>query len=78
MENGRIYLIKDIAELSGLSGHTVKYYLRRGLIKEIGRSPGTNFRYFDDNTLDTLKKIRGFRKNNFSINKIAEMLEGRR
>ena len=49
-----IYLIKDLARISGHSTHTLKYYLRLGLIAEIGRSPETNFRYFDDATLDKL------------------------
>jgi DNA-binding transcriptional MerR regulator len=51
-----IYLIKDLAKLSGHTSYTVKYYLNLGLIKEVGRSPETNFRYFDNTTLERLKK----------------------
>ena len=40
---GSIYLIKDLAKVSGCSTHTLKFYLRLGILKEIGRSPETNF-----------------------------------
>jgi len=72
MEN--VYLIKDLARITGQSIHTIKYYLRIGLIKESGRSPETNFRYFDDSTVDELRKIRSLRKQKVSIKKIKEML----
>jgi MerR family transcriptional regulator, copper efflux regulator len=70
----KVYLIKDLARLSGQTVYTLKYYLNIGLIKEIGRSPETNFRYFDDTTIDRLKKIREFRKENKSIAEIKEIL----
>ncbi|MBU1852463.1 MAG: MerR family transcriptional regulator, partial [Candidatus Omnitrophica bacterium] len=59
-----IYLIKDLAKLSGHTIHTIKYYINCGLIKEIDRSPETNFRYFDNTTLEKLQKIRQLRKEN--------------
>jgi DNA-binding transcriptional MerR regulator len=71
----KVYLIKDLARLSGQTVYTLKYYLNIGLIKEVGRSPETNFRYFDDTTIDRLKKIREFRKENKSIAEIKEILE---
>ncbi|MBU0759795.1 MAG: MerR family transcriptional regulator [Candidatus Omnitrophica bacterium] len=69
-----IYLIKDLARLSGHTIYTLKYYLNLGLIKEIGRSPETNFRYFDNITLERLQKIRALRKENRSLAEIKEML----
>lgn len=65
-----IYLLKDLARLSGYSIHTIKYYLKLGLIKEFGRSPETRFRYFDDSTLENLRKIRTLRKQGKSIKEI--------
>ena len=53
-----IYLLKDLAIRTGLSIYTIKYYLNLGLIKEIGRSPDTNFRYFDDSTVKRLLAVR--------------------
>ena len=73
MEN-KIYLIKDLARLSGQTVYTLKYYLNIGLIKEVGRSPETSFRYFDDSTIGRLKKIRELRRENKSIAEIKEIL----
>ena len=65
-----IYLLKDLSRRSGYSTHTLKYYLRLGLFEEIGRSPETNFRYFDDSTLKRLKKIKDLRARDLSLNDI--------
>ena len=71
----KVYLIKDLARLSGQTVYTLKYYLNIDLIKEVGRSPETNFRYFDDTTIERLKKIRELRRENKSIAEIKEILE---
>jgi DNA-binding transcriptional MerR regulator len=68
-----IYLIKDLARLTGYSIHTLKYYLKIGLIKEVSRSPETRFRYFDDSTIEWLKRIRSLRKEGKSIKEIKEV-----
>ena len=69
-----IYLIKDLARLTGYSIHTLKYYLKIGLINEVSRSPETRFRYFDDSTVQMLAKIRALRKQNRSIKQIKDEL----
>ena len=69
-----VYLLKDLARLSGHSIHTVKFYLRRGLIQEAGRSPETRFRYFDDATLATLSTIRTLRKQRKSLFEIQHFI----
>jgi len=71
---GDIYLIKDLAKLSEYSVHTIKYYLKIGLLKETGRFPETNFRYFDQNSILQLKKIRQLRKEQKSIKTIKALL----
>lgn len=65
-----IYLLKDLSKLSGYSTHTLKFYLRLGLLEEIGRSPETNFRYFDDSSFLKLKKIRELQKQDLSLKEI--------
>ena len=70
MEN--IYLIKDLSRRSGQSIHTIKYYLKIGLLKEIGRSPETNFRYFDDSSLSILQQIRKLRLEGKAISQIKK------
>ncbi len=73
-----LYLVKDLARLTGLSVDTVKFYLKLGLISEIGRSPETNFRYFDDSTVGTLNKIIKLRRQKCSIQEIKEALSQKR
>ena len=70
----KLYLMKDLSRLSGQSIHTLKFYLKLGLIKESGRSPETNFRYFDDETLAQLAKIRTLQKEKKSLAEIKELL----
>jgi len=69
-----LYLIKDLAQATGYSVDTLKYYLKLGLIKEIGKGPETNFRFFDDSTVEKLKKIREMRLKGDSIAQIKERL----
>lgn len=70
-----IYLLKDLAKLSGHSTHTLKYYLRLGLLKEIGRSPSTNFRYFDETSYERLRTIRDLQKKKMTLREIQEQLD---
>ena len=70
----KVYLIKDLAKLTGYSIHTIKYYLKIGLIKETSRSPETRYRYFDDSTMELLKQIRTLRKEGKSIKEIKHEL----
>ena len=68
MEN--IYLIGDLARHTGLSIDTLNYYLRIGLIEEIGRSGRNNYRYFNDQTVDELNKIMELRLKKVPIKEI--------
>ena len=72
-----LYLMKDLAALSGYSIYTIKYYLKLGLIKEVSRSPETNFRYFDNDTLGGLKEIHSLRLQNKSLKEIKDILKQR-
>ena len=72
-----IYLIKDLAKASGYSTHTLKFYLRLGILKEIGRSPETNFRYFDDTSTQRLREIQKLQEEKMSLKEIHQKLEGK-
>ena len=72
-----VYLIKDLSRLSGHSIYTLKFYLKLGLLKEAGRSPQTQFRYFDDTTLERLATIRAWRKQRKSLTEIQQLLTAR-
>jgi len=67
-------LIKDLEKHTGHSVYTVKYYLKLGLIREIGRSYGSNYRYFDDTTVERLNRIRQMRRENRSLKEIKTIL----
>lgn len=69
-----IYLLKDVARISGQSVYTVKYYLKLGIIREIGRSPDTNIRFFDDSTIENLNRIRELRLKKVSLKEIKDRL----
>jgi len=70
-----IFLLKDVARISGQSIYTIKYYLKLGLIKEVGRSPDTNFRFFDDSTIESLNKIHKLRLKKTPLKKIKDLLK---
>ena len=71
----QVYLLKDVSRLSGHSVHTLKFYLKRGLIHEAGRTPETGFRYFSETTLTRLSQIRAFRRKQKSLAEIQQLLE---
>lgn len=48
-----MYTVKQVADILGISLHTVRYYDNRGLIPGIKRN-GANRRVFDDNELEWL------------------------
>ncbi len=74
MQHAPVYMIKDVARLSGHSIHTVKFYLKRGLIRELGRTPATQFRYFNHTTVERLAAIRALRKQRKSLAEIEQTL----
>ncbi|MEW6535160.1 MAG: MerR family transcriptional regulator [Candidatus Auribacterota bacterium] len=69
-----IYLLKDLSHVTGLSVYTIKYYLKLGLVSEFGRSPATNFRYFNNETLNRLNEIRMYREQGKSLKEIKRIL----
>lgn len=71
-----VYLLKDLARQTGYSIHTLKYYLKLGLIQETGRSPATQFRYFDERTVAILTRIRELRRQRQSLAVIRRALQG--
>jgi len=70
-----IYLVKDLSCITGISVYTIKYYLKLGLIKEIGRTSQLNYRYFNDSTVKQLAKIRRLRKEEISIREIQSRIK---
>ncbi len=73
-----VYLIKDLAQLTGLSIDSIKYYCKLGLLQEEGRSQGTNFRYFGEAAVRTLQKIHQLRTQKISLKEIRSELQKER
>ena len=71
----QIYLIGDLARLSGFSIDTLNYYLRIGLIEAKGRSMHNGYRYFDDETIELLNKIKEQRAKHMPIRYIKRRIE---
>lgn len=70
----KFYSIKDLAVEAGVSYHTVYYYIRRGLVEEIGLM-GEDQRVFDEECLRRLKKIVALRAEGESTRQIQEILK---
>ncbi|MCH8288513.1 MAG: MerR family transcriptional regulator [Candidatus Marinimicrobia bacterium] len=70
-----IYLIGDLARLTGFSVDTLNYYLRIELIKEKGRSMHNGYRYFNSETVETLIKIRELRAEHMPIRYIKRRIK---
>ncbi|MBC8403511.1 MAG: MerR family transcriptional regulator [Candidatus Marinimicrobia bacterium] len=69
------YLIGDLAAKTRLPIDTLNYYLRIDLIKEIGRSERSGYRYFNDDTVVELKKIIKLRLKHIPIREIKQRIK---
>ncbi len=71
-----IHMIGDLAKVTGLSIHTLNYYLNIGLIEPASQSDRNSYRFFDDSTVERLQQIIELRKQKMSIKKIKRHLAG--
>lgn len=65
--------IGEIAEKSGLSAHTLRYYEKSGLLKASGRSMN-NYRIYTQDDLETAKFIKRARHIGFSMDEVTSFL----
>ena len=68
-----VYLIGDLIRQTGLSRHTINYYINIDLIRETDRSQ-SNYRFFDDKVIERLNRIIELRNKDVPIQKIKEIL----
>ena len=66
-----VFLIGDLASQTGLSIHTLNYYIRLGLIEKVARSDRSGYRLFNEETIKTLKKIIKLRQRQTPIREIV-------
>ena len=71
----KIYMISDLASATGMSRHTLNFYLKLGLIEESGRTE-SNYRFFDQTVVDRLHHIIRLREDQYSLKQIKALLEG--
>ena len=74
-QDSEIYMIGDLARLTGVSLHTINYYLRIGLLREKSRSQHNGYRYFDADSVRRLNLIKRWRLEHLPIRQIRQRLE---
>lgn len=65
--------IGALAEQSGLTTHTLRYYEKQGLIQASGRS-ASNYRVYNQEGLDTARFIKRSREMGFSLEEVDVFL----
>ena len=68
-----IYTVKEVAEMTGLSTYTVRYYENSGLIPGVDRTGG-NIRMFSDYNLGWLRLVHCLRATGLSIDRILHYI----
>jgi MerR family transcriptional regulator, copper efflux regulator len=67
-------LIKAFCVASGLPRETVRFYVRKGLLKpEIGTRPGNRYQVFDENQVERAHMIRAAQAIGFSLKEVAAL-----
>ncbi|MBQ2899501.1 MAG: MerR family transcriptional regulator [Oscillospiraceae bacterium] len=67
-------LIKEFAELTGVSVRTLHYYDEIGLLKPAFADKSTGYRFYDENSLLRMQEILFYRELDFPLRSIAEIL----
>jgi DNA-binding transcriptional MerR regulator len=68
----------EVAATVGVNRETLRYYERRGLLPDPGRSPGGH-RLYDDQAVVTLRVIKAAQRLGFTLDEVADLIEvGRR
>jgi len=73
---GAMYKIGEVAEQTGVSADTLRYYEKYGLLPEISRN-ASGIREYRDKDISRLKFIRRAQRMNFSLNEIKDLLSMR-
>jgi DNA-binding transcriptional MerR regulator len=67
----------EVAEAAGVNQQTLRYYERRGLLREPERSPGGH-RLYSPEAVTVLRVIKAAQRLGFSLGEISELLEAGR
>jgi len=66
--------ITEAAQAAGVNKETLRYYERRGLLKEPIRSPGGH-RLYGEYAVQTLRIIKAAQRLGFTLGEVADLLE---
>jgi DNA-binding transcriptional MerR regulator len=66
--------VSDVAQQTGLSADTVRYYERVGLLPNVERNPN-GYRSYDENAIHRLRFIKGAQRFGLRLDEIRELLE---
>jgi DNA-binding transcriptional MerR regulator len=69
----RLYRIGELSRLAGVSPRTIDYYTGLGLLSPAKRSTG-NYRLYDDETLNRIRRIEHLKAQKLSLEEIREQL----
>lgn len=72
-----MYTIKQITELTGLSGYTLRFYDKEGLFPNLARD-GVGRRAFSDEDLRNIRTIRALREMGVPIARIRDFIAAER
>jgi len=67
-------LIKDFAELTGVTVRTLHYYDKIGLLKPSFIDTHNGYRFYDEKALERMQEILFYRELDFSLKSISEIL----
>lgn len=71
-------LIGDLAERSGVSIETLRYYDRAAILRPRRRNPETGYRYYDASALHALAFVRRAKQAGFTLKEIRRVLRAYR
>ena len=69
-----LYTVKQLADISGISGRSLRFYDQIGLLKPAFYGDN-QYRYYQHNQLLRLQQILFFKELGFSLNKIKRILD---
>jgi DNA-binding transcriptional MerR regulator len=69
-----LYTVKQVAEITGISAHTLRFYDNKGLFPYVPRDDN-NVRLFAENHLEWINMIHCFRETGMSLADIKRYLE---
>ncbi|MDP5274547.1 MerR family transcriptional regulator [Chengkuizengella axinellae] len=71
----KLYKIGELSNIAGVSSRTIDYYTKIGLLHPIKRLEKSNYRLYNDETLDRLKRIEELKKEKYTLEEIKEKLD---